>query len=101
MANVRRGNTWWIDATGALGSATSNVKTLLYSVVITPTSANAILKLQDNSSTAQDLVEFRAATSGDSKTFDFSRKPIVFPNGIKVATVTNCNAAVVVEGGGS
>jgi hypothetical protein len=91
VANAQRGNSWYVDSTGTL---TTNKNQIVKRVVITPTSANAVLVLQDDSTTTNKC-DLRAATSGDSKDFDFGLAPLVFPGGIKVTTLTNCVALII------
>lgn len=97
MANAVNGNTVYIDSTGDVSIGTDKNIKVLY-ITITPTAASAVLALDDNAA-AGDVtkLDLRVATDGDSKMFDFSRKPIVFPNGINVQTVTNCNAMLVLD----
>jgi len=92
MANVRNTNTYYIDTTGSLVIA--NIKVL--GVVVTATSANAILNLQDNT-TSDNKLNLRVATSGESKFFDFADSPVLFSTGIKPSTVTNCVATVIIQ----
>lgn len=101
MANIRNGNTFFID-TAASSEATSDVSNLVVqnirikAIILVATSANAILTLEDVS-TGNTKIEVRVAASGDSKYIDLTRNPIVFPNGISPATVTNARATVIVE----
>ncbi len=90
MANVRNGNTYYIDATTEL--AVPGIKVAY--VIVTATSANAILNLQDVT-TAVNKINLRVATSGETQVFDFSECPLYFPNGVIPSTVTNCNATLV------
>lgn len=84
MANAAQGNSVYIDATGVI----------VVGILVTATSASAVLVLQDASGSTNKL-DLRVATSGDSKFFDFSSAPITFPNGIKASTVTNAKCAVI------
>lgn len=88
MANVRNSNTYLIDGT-ATTLAVSNI--LVTHITVTATSANAVLVLQDVTTNAKKI-ELRVATSGSTQVFDFADNPIVFPNGVNPATVTNCVA---------
>lgn len=94
MANVEQGNSYYIDTTGAL----KNVNYRLSGVVLTPTSANAVLLLKDHGD-SKNKMDLRAATSGESKFFDFSSQPVTFPNGIYVKTLTNCVALLIFKSG--
>lgn len=91
MANVRSGNSHYVDSTGAL---TTETPTKLAGVVLIATAANAVLVLRDYDGTVTKL-ELRLATSGDSQHFDFSNTPVFFPNGINATTVTNARAILI------
>lgn len=100
MANLRLGNSIFVDSTGTLTGATEKNSLVAY-VIVTATAASAILKLGDPSLTANNLkIDLRVATSGLTQIFDFSATPIVFPNGVSAITVTNCNACIVLKGAG-
>ncbi len=92
MANVSNSNTFYIDSTGSL--LIKNLKAMY--VTVTATAANAILNLQD-ADTSVNKINLRVAISGDTQEFRFEDSPIVFPNGIKANTVTNCVATVVIK----
>lgn len=94
MANVGRGNIHYVDSTGDLRTA-NNVKVAY--ILLTPTSANAVLLLSDPSD--NNAMEFRWAGAGESKLFNFHESPLLFPNGVKAKTVTNCVATIVYTGG--
>lgn len=100
MANARNGNTWYVDATGEL-STDANV--LVTHIIIYATAANAILELADTTNIAGAYTsKFYAgvATSGDSKHFPFEAKSLLFPKGIRVKTLTNAKAILVVASAG-
>lgn len=101
MANARSGNTWYIDTTGALSAATSNKKTIVKYIILTPTAASGQIILRNDTSTPTNMLDLRAATSGESKIVDMSEAPMVFSEGINVGTLSNAIATLVVEGGGS
>lgn len=95
MANVRNGNTYYID-TQYSSSEELAVKGLrVTDIIVTTTGTTASVILQD-SSTAN--IKFRAdeATSGVTTHFPL-KSPIVFPNGIRPSTLTNCVVTVVFE----
>lgn len=93
MANVRNGNTFYVDSTGDLNTTATKASY----IVVTATSANAVVILQDAVSNS-NKIRLAVATSGDSETFDFSLRPLYFPGGIAVSTLTNAVACIVVEG---
>lgn len=92
MANVASGNSIYVDSAGVVTSTPTN---LLF-VVLTATSANAILHLED-SATGDAKMNLRLATAGDSIQFSFSDQPIFFSGGIEVTSVTNCVATFVTK----
>lgn len=99
MANVRSGNTHYIDSTGTL-TADKNDKVAY--VVLTASSANAVILLTDAGSGTRSKIDLRVATAGTTQVFDFSEVPLVFSNGVRVGTLTNAVATIVyTKGGGS
>lgn len=87
MANVVNGNTIYIDTTDDI-SVASNTNIKVSYITIRAGAADARIELKDNQSSAVNKVDLSVITIGETKLFDYSRKPIVFPNGID-ATVTN------------
>lgn len=98
MANVRNGNTYYIDsASVSLNEPSIRVR----SVLLTATNATNTLVLGDDNSTASYPTKLAlVGTSGVSLLFDYSSNPIYFPNGIRVTTVTACTATLILEGQG-
>jgi hypothetical protein len=92
VANVRQGNSHWVEATGSLESSRS----VVYGVIVTATAASAVVVIQDSAGSNTKL-DLRVATSGESKHFDFSHSPISFPKGINVSTLTNAKCMVIYE----
>lgn len=90
MANVKNGNTIYVDATGDV----VNIPTKVYGVLLTATSANAHLKLSDTAASVAKL-DVRVSGSHDSHYIDFSDNPLFFPNGVEVTTITNGVATLV------
>ena len=93
MANASNGNTLYFDATGSLRTGTL---TKIASIIVTATSANAIVALSDASTTALKM-ELRVATSGVSTQFDFSDANVIFPTGVNVTTLTNAKVSLVIK----
>jgi len=91
MANATVGNSHYVDSTGDVTTKATTV----YYIVLTATTANSILVLSDILSSVKKI-ELRAATSGESRIFDFSANPLFFPNGVEATTVTNGNATLVI-----
>lgn len=92
MANVRNGNTVYIDATGDLTTTATRV----YYIIMSATAAGAILVLQDSTANVNKL---RLSHPNDKEThvFDFTQRPLYFPGGVSVTTLTNCTATIVAE----
>ncbi len=90
MANVRSGNSHYVDATGVLASG--NVKVI--GVVVTATNTNAVVAIADSAGTTAKL-NLRVATSGTTEFFNFADTPILFPNGVNVTTLTNAIVTVI------
>ena len=91
MANVNNGNTRFVDTAADITTKAS----LVYYVIVTATSANAVVVLS-NQGNSEKKADLRVATSGATQTFDFSANPISFPLGIKVTTLTNAVVTLVV-----
>jgi hypothetical protein len=89
VANVRTGNTHYVDSTGNLGTDPE----IVLGFLLTATSANAIANIQDTGS--NNKINLRVATSGDTKLFDLSQSPLTFPKGVKVSTLTNAILTVI------
>lgn len=96
MANAVNSNTVYVDSTGDISIGTDKNIKVSY-IVVTATGASAVLVLEDNQTTDVKKLDLRVATDGESKIFDFSSKPLVFPNGINVETLTNAIATLVID----
>jgi hypothetical protein len=92
MANVKNGNTLFVDSTGAV----SSTKTLVHYVIVTATSANAVVVFSD-ATTLQKKADIRVVAAGETQRFDFSANPIHFPNGVHATTVTSAAVTLVVS----
>lgn len=92
MANARSGNTFYVDGTGDL----TTTGTRVYYITISATGNGAVLILQDAGSHA-NVMRLSAVNDKDSHIFDFSARPLFFPGGIEVDTITNMNATIVAE----
>lgn len=94
MANVVNGNTIKIDSTGVIVMNNKNI--LVTCIIVASTADAAVFELQDSDgSTDVDKIRIGIKEADDTKAFEISNAPIVFPNGIKVKTVTNCEATLV------
>lgn len=92
VANVRNGNTYYVDSTGSLDI--KNIK--ISSIYLTSTGASARIVLSD-SSTGATKIDLRIAASGESKLFESENASIVFPNGITITTLSNAVATLLLE----
>jgi hypothetical protein len=93
MANVRSGNTFFIDGT----SASLDVKGIRVShIEVTSTNTGAVLVLSDVT-TASTKIKLAIAADKTVLFLDFSDNPMVFPNGINPSTVTNCVATLMLQ----
>lgn len=89
LANEKFGNSIYVDSTGEL----TTQKTHVHQVIVTATSANAIVVLVNNADD-EKVCDLRVATSGDTKPFLFE-VPLIFPNGVKVLTLTGAIVTIV------
>lgn len=95
MANEKRGNMHYVDTTGVL-SEKKNVKVSY--IIITSTSATCELILKDVGASGPSL-HLDISPTHTSQVFDFSRAPVVFPNGIEVTSMNNGHATLVLQEG--
>ncbi len=91
MANVRTGNTHYVDATGVLEAEGCRVAQFL----VTATAASAVVVITDNAASPKNKLNLKLATDGETKQFDFSDSPLSFPAGLRVGTLTNAILMVV------
>lgn len=97
MANTRNGNTWYVDATGNLGSEKNVIVPYIY---ITATAANGRVVLSDQVTTALKA-DLRVEVSGHTEIFRMAENPMRFPNGINITTLTNAIVTIVVTSQGN
>jgi hypothetical protein len=92
MANVRSGNTYYID-TASVSLSEKNIAVV--AAVVSGSGGAAILTLGDDVSGASYPNKITLqAPSGESAYFDFSQAPLLFSNGIRVKTVTTALATL-------
>jgi hypothetical protein len=82
MANLRRSNSWFVDATGLLSSDSAQVA----QIILTSSGAGDTLLLSDGS-TSYDKISLKATAANSSYSFSFS-PPIIFQSGIYVETLS-------------
>jgi hypothetical protein len=84
LANASNGNTLYVDSTGDI---LTRKNVLVTYITVTPTGAASVI-IQDVTTAATKL-RLDVATGTNSVVFDYSYNPILFPNGIRVSTLTN------------
>lgn len=94
MANTLNGNTWYVDTAHASDSDDLSGSYFVVYIVVTATSANAIIELADADS-GVSKIKLGVETAGKSELFKFEELPLRFPNGIQVKTLTNAVATLV------
>jgi hypothetical protein len=103
MANVRNGNTFYIDAASSGGTAASfitkkNIK--VTGVVFYAEAAGDAIVLADvavaGGAAGSTKLKVSGGVAGETVALDLSNSPIVFPNGIWVVSLdTSCTATLV------
>jgi hypothetical protein len=95
VANIRNGNTVYVDATG---TAVDEKNVRVVGIFITGAGGAATLVLGDNDSGASNPTKLDVrCPSGESNYLDFSSNPLIFPNGIQVKTLTTCVATLLLR----
>lgn len=103
MANIRSGNVWYVDTAHSSSSDDLSTSLMVLGVVLTSSAAQGRIVLAD-AITGQNKLDVRVAaqngnTNGDTQNFQFVT-PLMFPNGIKVATLTTAVATLFVRDSG-
>lgn len=95
MANIRSGNSYYID-TASVSLDIPGIQVI--GIILTGAGGAAELALSDNVSGASypSKINVRAA-SGSTIQLILEDSPLVFPNGIRVVTATNCNATLILK----
>lgn len=100
MANAFQSGSIYIDTTGSLTTKPVKVAYILY----TPDTANDTIVFRDGSTGSDPIkLSLRHLNAKDTEVFDFSRRPLVFANGVYVTVPTNGTATLILtsEGGGN
>lgn len=92
MANVRSGNTYYIDSTGDLA-----IKNLKVSKVTVTSTANSAAIIMQDVETQLNKVEFRIDTTDKTQSFDYIINPMLFTNGLRISSISNCNATCILQ----
>lgn len=102
MANNLNGNSFYVDSAYST-SADDLVRSqaLVAYVLVTATAANGRIVLGDvGANSSQIKLDLRVETSGHSEPFRFAENPILFPNGIRVISITNAVATIIIKNSG-
>ena len=102
MANVRSGNTYYIDTASSGGPpATTNILDVkdirVVGIRLRATASGSVFVLVDNSASQPIQWTGSINTATGSNFVNLSEIPIRFPNGIAVTTLTNCVAILIVR----
>jgi len=95
MANIRNGNTYYIDSTGAVTTGPNDKVT---AVVLAGTSGNATLSLADNNAGASYPAKLTIVTPNNS-TIHIKDIAILFPSGVYVSAISGGVATLIVNQG--
>ena len=102
MANVVSGNSVFIDSVGALNISDKEGVGLIYATVSSTAGAASItIKDIGKGGSPFDKVILNVKDADDTKQFDWSRRPMIFSNGIEVTAITGCTATLVFTRGRS
>lgn len=101
MSNSLNGNTFYIDS--QYSSAEDDLvrkQVLVVYVLLTATSSNARIVLADVGPNPTTKLDLRIDANNSSQCFSFETNPILFPNGIRVTTLSNAVATLSVKSPG-
>lgn len=102
MANLLNGNTFYIDT--AFASTVDDLvrsQALAAYIVVTATAASGRIVLGDvGANSSQIKLDLRVETSGHTEIFRFPENPVLFPNGIRVISLTNAVASIIIKNPG-
>lgn len=96
MANASAGNLYFFD-TASASLDVKNVRIVSILVHCTHATNAAVITLGDNNSGTSypTLIDFEVPAANDFELLKFDDNPLVFPNGLRVKTLTNCTITVV------
>jgi hypothetical protein len=93
MANITQSSSIYIDSTGVAFTGRTKVAYIIF----TPNAANDEITLRDGDGGGDPIkIHLHAATAKDSKVFDFSRRPMIFQDGIYVSALTASAKATLI-----
>lgn len=102
MANTLNGNSFYVD-TAFNTSAEDLVRSqaLVAYVIVTATGANGRIVLGDvGANSSQTKIDLRVEVSGHSEIFRFAENPVLFPNGVRVLSLSNAVASIIIKNPG-
>lgn len=100
MANVRCGNSIYVDSTGLVTASTDKNVKVAYIIYTGALAADAIT-FKDTGTSGSLKMTLKSAVAADSTVFDFSLRPLVFPGGIYVSAISaNSTATIIITTGG-
>lgn len=98
MANVRSGNTWFVDATGTLAQTSGDQAFVKY-VTIAGSHASAIGSITLSDNAPSKSMKFKLyVPAGQTVCLDFATDPVAFFGGIDVTALSNVTATIVLKG---
>lgn len=92
MANVRNGNSYYVDSTGTLDIGALAVA----SILLTSNGGAGTITLQDNTAPATNKMTIKVPNN-ESVLIDFNLKPVSFAKGIVVSALTTALATIVFQ----
>ena len=90
MANVRSGNSFYVDSTGVLSSLGVKV----FYIVLTANGGSPTIELSDTASGSKKIV-LKLHSGQASEVFDFSRNPLFFGGGMEVTSINHAVVTIV------
>lgn len=101
MANVLNGNSFYVDTafTNAADDLVRKQALVVY-VVVTATAANGRIVLSDVGNNPDLKLDLRVPSANSTQPFVFVDNPVIFPNGIRISTLTNAVATIVLRNPG-
>lgn len=90
MANVRSGNSHYVDSTGQLRDDACRIS----KIICTATGGAGALELRDGADSVKKI-DIRVDTASKTQMLDFGVDPMFCPTGLYVHTLTNCIACIL------
>ncbi len=95
MANVKAGNTYYVDTTGTLSDIGNSVVKM---IIIQATSGNGTLVITDGDN--RNKLSFKIITSGDTQRFNLVGAEVSSNNGMKVVVSNTVSTLILGKLGG-